>query len=199
MIDLLVAAALTSGSPATALLQPPLDTPQERQALRKLTNCVAELRPRWARRMLAYPYLSSDQARVASELVSGHDRCLGAPEVAVAFRNSSVVGFAAEHFIQSDMAGIDPQRVGNALNTVAPKNVSEDFALCLAARDPTAALNLTRSEPGSAGEATAAGQVAMGLAYCSKPGERMTIDVQALRALVATALYRAVSASISIK
>src|SRR5690242_16781899 len=182
MIDLLVAAALASGSPAPVVLQPPLDSPQERQALRKLTNCVAELRPRWARTMLAYPYLSSDQARVASELVSGHDRCLGAPEVAVAFRNSSVVGFAAEHFIQSDMAGIDPQRVGNALNTVAPKNVSEDFALCLAARDPTAALSLTRSEPGSGDETTAAGQVAMGLAYCSKPGERMTIDVQALRA-----------------
>jgi hypothetical protein len=199
MIDLLMAAALASSSPAPAVLQPPLDSPQERQALRKLTNCVAAIRPRWARTMLSYPYLSNDQARVASELVSGHDNCLGAPEVAVAFRNSSVVGFAAEHFLQTDMAKTDLKRVGNALNTVSPMNVSEDFALCLAARDPAAALDLASSDPGSPAETEAAARVAGGLSYCSKPGERIGVDVQALRALVATALYRAVNASIGAK
>src|SRR3954465_7897643 len=144
MIDLLVAAALASSPatptvvPAVAILRPALDTPPERLALRKLTVCVAEIRPRWARTMLSYPYLSDDQARIAAQLVSGHDHCLGGREVAVAFRTSSVVGFAAEHFVQTDLGKSDPQRVGNALNTVVPMNTSEDFALCLAARDPGA-------------------------------------------------------------
>ena len=195
MINLLIAALLASG-PAAPALQPPVDTPQERQALRKLTNCVAQSRPRWARTLLSYPYLSNDQARIAAELVSGRDHCQTAPELAVAFRNSSVVGFAAEHFLQSDMAKTDLQRVGNALNTVAPMNVSEDFALCLAARDPAAALDLASSDPGSPAETQAAHRVGRGLSYCSKPGEGLNIDVQALRALVATALYRGVSAAV---
>jgi len=78
-------------------------------------------------------------------------------------------------------------------------NVSEDFALCLAARDPSAALDLASTDPGSPAETQAADRVADGLSYCSKPGERIGVDVQALRALVATALYRAVTASISAK
>lgn len=202
MIDLLVVALLAASpptpavQPAAAVVQPALDTPPERQALRKLTTCVAGIRPRWARTMLSYPYLSDDQARVAAQMVSGHDHCLGAPEVAVAFRTSSVVGFAAEHFIRSDMVGIDPQRIGNALNTVAPMNVSEDFALCLAARDPSSAIDLTNSNPGSPAEEQAAARVATGLPYCSKPGEELKVDVQALRALVATALYRGVTAAV---
>src|SRR6476469_1501321 len=195
MIDLLVAAALASSppTPAAAVVKPALDTPQERRALRKLTTCVAGLRPRWARELLSYPYLSDDQARLAAQMVSGHDNCLGHADVAVAFRTSSVVGFAAEHFIQADLAKADPQRVGNALKSVAPMNVSEDFALCLAARDPSSALDLTSSDPGSSTEVQAAGRVASGLSYCSKPGERLDVDVQALRALVATALYRGVT------
>jgi hypothetical protein len=202
MIDLLVAAALlpsaaqSTAPAAAAVIQPPLDTPQERQALRKLTICVAQLRPQWARTMLSYPYLSDDQASIAAEMVSGRDNCLGKHEVAVAFRTSSVVGFAAEHLVQAEMVKVDPKRIGNALNSVAPKNASEDFGLCLAARDPSEALDLAYSDPGSGREASAAGQVALGLSYCSKPGESLKVDVQALRALVATALYRGVTAAV---
>ena len=192
---LLIAASLPlSAQPATLQLRPPLDTAQERQALRKLTLCVAKARPRWARTMLSYPYLSSDQASVAAQIVSGHDNCLGAPEVAVAFRTSSVVGFAAEEALEVGMARTDPKRIGAALNTAAPKNVSEDFALCLAARDPASSFGLASSDPGSANEAKAAEAVAAGVPYCSKPGEKFDVDVQALRALVATALYRAITA-----
>ena len=200
MIDLLVAAALAS-SPTTApaaaapaAVQPALDAPQERQALRKLTLCVAGLRPRWARAVLSHPYLSDAQAAVASQLVSGHDRCLGAPEVAVAFRRSSVAGFAAEYFIQAGAAGTDPARLANALATVPPLNNTEDFALCLASRNPRAALDLVMSDPGSADEAKAANVVGTSLPSCTRPGEQLTVDLQALRALAATALYRGMTA-----
>lgn len=193
---LMIAAAVPlSAQSAAPQLRPPLDSARERQALRKLTLCFAQTRPRWARTMLSYPYLSGDQASVAAQIVSGHDNCLGAPEVPVAFRTSSVVGFAAEHFVQAEMARVDVRHLGSALNTAAPKNVSEDFALCLAARDPTASLGLASSDPGSASETRAAGEVAAGVPYCSKPGEKFDVDVQALRALVATALYRAVTAA----
>lgn len=200
MISLLAAALLASSPPtppaqpaSAAVIQPALDTPQERQALRKLTICVAGLRPRWARAMIAFPYLSDPQASAAAQVVSGHDNCLGAPEVAVAFRTSGVVGSVAEYFVRSEMTRTDPQRLANALATVPPLNVSEDFALCLAARNPKAALDLALSDPGSAAEVGAAGLVSKSVPSCTKPGERLDVDLQAMRAMVATALYRGVA------
>src|SRR3954464_14740209 len=86
-------------SPPPGIIQPALDTAPERQALRKLAICVAEQRPRWARSVLSYPYLSGPQASAAAQIVSGHDNCLGAPEVEVAFRTSGVVGSVAEYFV----------------------------------------------------------------------------------------------------
>jgi hypothetical protein len=195
---LLIAASVgAQAQPAAtpASIQPAIDPPQERQALRKLSVCVAQLRPRWARTMLSYPYLSDAQASVAAQLVSGHDNCLGAPEVAVAFRTSGVVGSVAEYFVRADMPKTDSQRLSNALSTIAPRNVSEDFALCLAARNPGAAQDLAFSDPGSAGEARAAGMVAMSVPTCTKPEEHLDVDLQSLRALAATALYRGVIAA----
>jgi hypothetical protein len=145
--------------------------------------------------MLSYPYLSDAQASVAAQLTSGRDNCLGAPEVAVAFRTSGVVGSAAEYFLHSDLAKTDAQRLANALSTVAPLNVSEDFALCIAARNPLAARDLAFSDPGSADEVKAASIVSASVPSCTKPGEKLDVDLQSLRALVATALYRGLTAA----
>jgi len=206
MIDLLVAALLASSppmAPAAAVpavsIAPALDTAQERQALRKLTICVAGLRPRWARAMISYPYLSDPQASAATQVVSGHDNCLGAPEVAVAFRTSGVVGSVAEYFVREEMPRTDLQRLANSLATVAPMNVSEDFALCLAARNPKGAVDLALSDPGGADEARAAAAIGTGVPSCTKPGEQMNVDMQALRALVSIALYRGVTATGAVK
>jgi hypothetical protein len=197
LIALLITNATAAGprqASAVPAVGPPIDTPQERQALRQLTQCVAKLRPEWARSMLSYPYLSDRQAGAAAELVSGRDKCLSAPEVAVAFRTSGVVGSAAEYFLASGLPRIDSQRLANALSTVAPMNVSEDLALCLAARNPAAAQELVASNPGSTGELSAVGEVARGLPSCTEPGEKLSVDQQALRALVSIALYRGISA-----
>jgi hypothetical protein len=195
---LLVATSATAQAqpaPAAAAIHPAVDTVQERQALRKLTICIAEQRPRWARSMLSYPYLSDAQASAAAEITKGNDHCLNAPEIQVSFRTSGVVSAAAEHFVRMDMPKADLKQLGSALATIAPLNVSEDFGLCLAARNPQASMDLALSDPGSADEAKAAGLVAASVPTCTKPTERLDVDLQALRALVATALYRGVTAS----
>ena len=72
LIALLITNATAAGprqASAVPAVGPPIDTPQERQALRQLTQCVAKLRPEWARSMLSYPYLSDRQAGAAAELV----------------------------------------------------------------------------------------------------------------------------------
>lgn len=202
MIDLLAAALLSSGQPtmpaqsaAAVTIVPAPDTPQERQALRKLTICVAGLRPNWARAVMAHPYLSEQQASAAAQVFAGHDNCIGVPGVDVAFRTSGVVGSIAEYFVRSDLPRTEAQRLGNALATVAPLNASEDFALCVASRNSKAALDLVFSDPGSAAEASASGLVVAGVPSCTKPNERIDVDVQAMRSLIATALYRGVTAA----
>ena len=191
-------AALSVSSPAVSIpIDPSPDSAEQRESLRRLTVCLAEARPRWARQTLAYPYLSDAQRYSASAALVGRDSCATGPETEFTFRTSSLVGSLAEHFVESDLRGVDFRRVAQAINRVAPRNASEDFALCVAARNPVAVRDLVVSEPGSANERRAAEQLARHLPDCFQPDERQEVDLQALRALMATALYRGVRSALA--
>lgn len=176
-------------------IQPAVDTPEQRQALRKFTMCLAEARPGWARSTLAYPYLSSAQAKAAAEALAGRDNCLGTHEKEMTFRTSTLVGALAEHFVRGEMQRTDTKRLASALAATAPLNVSEDFGLCVASHDIGAATDLALTEPGSAEENKAVSEVGAYVASCANPGEKLTVDLQSLRALVANALYRGLMAA----
>lgn len=201
MTRLLLAALLAAGAaslqaqpptPAPSI-QPDVDSAEERKRLRQLSACLAEARPRWARKTLSHPYLSDAQASEAATALSGNDSCITKPEEEVTFRTSGLVGSLAEHFLQTDMKKADFARLTKALATLTPLNVTEDFALCLASRNPTAARDLSLSEPGSAAENEAGQKLTAHVEGCTIPGENLSVDMQSLRALVATALYRGVS------
>lgn len=193
------ASASAYAQPATTVpvIQPSPDSAETRQQLRDLSACLAQWRPRWARQTLSHPYLSEAQARSAAEALTGEDRCLRAAEVEVTFRTSSMVGALAEHYLRTDIGRADLRRLGAALSTLAPLNASEDFAMCIAARNPTAARKLSLSQFGSAAETEAAAQLATHLEACTNPGERLSVDLQSLRALTSTALYRAMSTTLA--
>lgn len=178
---------------AAVVIQPSVDTPKQRQELRSFMTCVAKSRPTWAREMLAKPYLSEAQTEAASDALSGRDRCLMKPEAEMTFRTSSIVSIVAEHSMHAALtdANIDP--LSKALNTLTPLNASEDFALCVASRDPVAARELSLSEPGGAAETLAAGKLAVHIQPCVIKGEQPTVDLQSLRGLMSIALYRAVT------
>lgn len=192
---LVALAAAPAQAQAPVPIAPNTDTAEELQTIRKLSACLAESRPRWARRTLARGYLSTAQARDASEALSGTDSCIKGPSVEVTFRNSALVAGLAEHLLRSDMQGVDFERVEKALLTVEPLNGSEDFALCVAARDPQAARDLSFSDPGSPVETQTATRLARHVPPCVRPGETLTVDQQSLRALMSTALYRAAGAA----
>ncbi|HEX8625672.1 MAG TPA: hypothetical protein VF782_11410 [Allosphingosinicella sp.] len=182
-----------SPAPPVPLHESP-DSAAERKTLRELSACLAKARPRWARNTLAQPYLSADQASLAAQAMSGKDSCIrGQDEVDVTVRTSGMVGSLAEHFLRADIQRTDPARLAASLSTLKPLNVSEDFALCVAARNPGAARDLTLSEPGSDAEVRAARRLAAYVEPCTKPGEELTVELQSLRALVSTALYRGVT------
>ncbi|HEU0135198.1 MAG TPA: hypothetical protein VFR28_10270 [Allosphingosinicella sp.] len=170
------------------------DSAAERKMLQKLSACLAKARPRWARNTLAQPYLSDDQARLAAQALTGRDKCIrGNDKAEVTMRTSGMVGSLAEHFLRADIETADPARVAGSLSSLKPLNASEDFALCVSARDPAAARELALSEPGSDSEDRAARRLAQFVEPCTNPGEKLTVELQSLRALVSTALYRGVA------
>ena len=187
------AAAQAQPAPPAASIEPSPDTADERKALRDLSACLAEARPRWARRTLALPYLSDAQAYAASSSLGGKDSCVPRNGMELTFRTSSMVASLAEHFLRPQIQRTDAGRLASALSATTPLNVSEDFALCVAAREPASARELVLSEPGSAAEAQAIGRFARHIEPCTIESEKLTVDLQSLRALISTALYRAVT------
>lgn len=189
---LAVSSASVAAQPAPAV-QPNVDSAESRQALRQMSVCLAELRPRWARQLLAHPYLSNEQAYDASEALNGRDSCLRG-DTELTFRTSTMVGSLAEHFVRNEIGGVDFTRLSRMLSTMDPRNASEDFALCVAAANPAAARNLALSEFGSPAETQAATQLGRYVERCTNPGENLTVDLQSLRALTSSALYRGIVA-----
>lgn len=196
------AAALPVALPAAASAQtttvdPAVDTPAQRRILKNLTACIARLRPGWARNALSHPYLSREQATAAGAVVSGRDNCLGPNEVEVVFRTSTMIGSLAEHFVVTELPRVDFPGVTRTLARLEPRNASEDFALCVASRDPTAARDLVASEVGSSRETAAGQRFTQHIDFCTNPGEDLTVDLQSLRAMVAIALYRSLPTTVA--
>lgn len=192
---LAVGAASVQAQPPKVTIEPSPDSAEQRKELQKLTSCLAEARPRWARGTLSRPYLSDAQAYDASLALRGRDTCVVSRDgTEVTFRTSGMVGSLAEHYLRKDLQRTDARRLAEKLSTLPPLNVTEDFALCVASRNPIAARDLALSEPGSAAEEEAARKVSAYLEPCTTDTERLTVDLQSLRALVATALYRGVTA-----
>jgi hypothetical protein len=197
LLALGAAASVHAQAPMGAI-QPSPDSAAQRKASQKLIACLAEARPRWARDMLSRPYLSDAQTYDATKALRGRDTCVTSRDgTEITFRNSLMVGSLAEHFLKKDIRRADPARVAEKLSTLPPLNVTEDFALCVASRNPAAARDLALSEPGSAAEDSAAARLAAYVEPCTRDSERLTVDLQSLRALVATALYRGVTAVLS--
>ncbi len=193
---LLLGAAVSAQTQAADLatpIQPSVDTAQQRQSLRTLMTCVAKSRPNWARQLLAQPYLGEEQTRTAGEALSGKDRCIMKDETEMTFRTSSMVSNLAEFFLGAELTNADLERLSKSLNTIAPLNSSEDFALCVAARDPASARAIALSEPGGNDEQQAADKLAAQVQPCVIKGEQPTVDLQSLRGLMSIALYRAMT------
>ena len=183
------------GPTAAYPIGPSVDSPDQRESMRKFVTCLAEARPRWARDILAHPYLSTAQASAASEVLAGRDRCLRVSEKEMTFRTSTLVAALAEYFVRAEIPRTDPKRLAAVLATAAPLNASEDFALCVTAHNVSAATDLALSDPGSPAEIKAVSEVGAYVQSCMNPGEHLDVDVQSLRALVSAALYRGVTAA----
>lgn len=186
-----IAGAVQGAAPASTL-QPSADSTADRTAVRAFSKCLAQMRPRWAREVLTQPYLSKGQTDLLEQINVGDDSCSGTGSAEFTLRYTSIIAGLAEQFIAEDLARVGLKRVSAELARIPSRNTSEDFALCVVARHSQAARDLVVSSPGSAAERAAGDQLALAVKPCTNPGESGVVDLQSLRALAATALYRGV-------
>ena len=171
-------------------IQPSPDSAEQRQALRALTTCLANARPRWARRTLSRPYLSDAQASDASQAFVQRKRHLHSDGRRRDHVSNVQPRRQPGRALSARRAGRRRSRaLSAALFTLTPLNVSEDFALCVAARNHAAAHDLALSEFGSAAEMRQRGRRGR-RRPCTYDGEQLTVDLQALRAGLGRALSR---------
>lgn len=175
-------------------LSPAVDSAKERAELRTLGLCLADARPEWARQTLASPYLGDRQTADAGKALSGSDTCLKGDQQEFTFRTSGIVASLAEAQLRRGLDAVASDALTQSMRDVPAANSSEDFALCLATRDPQAARTLAFSEPGSAEETAASARFAAHIRSCTARGEALAVDQQALRGLVTIALYRGYNA-----
>jgi hypothetical protein len=76
---------------------------------------------------------------------------------------------------------------------LAPRNGSEDFAFCLARKDPVAVRALIDTVPASKKEAAEIGRLIPHLGSCVVQGSTLTLNKQTIRTLLAVGLYRILS------
>lgn len=190
-----VSGGLQGAAPVPAL-QANADSTADRAAVRAFSKCLARQRPRWARDVLAQPYLSKGQTALLETIGIGNDNCSGSGSKEMTLRHTSIVAGLAEQLITEDLVQVGMKRVSAELNRIPSRNTSEDFALCIVARRSKVAQDLVMSSPGSDAERVAGEQLALGVESCTNPGESGKVDLQSLRALAATALYRGVRRAI---
>jgi hypothetical protein len=159
--------------------------------------CLVRMHPRMAEAMLAQPYLSPAQSRLVAEI--SDDNCLGPNEATLRYQPASLIGRLAqilvlEHFARADVArfaGLSDDaadRLG-----LAPRNDAEDMASCILRRDPQAVRALIDTPWGSPEEAAAIHGLMPHLGPCAPAGATLALNNAAVRLMLATGLYRALS------
>jgi hypothetical protein len=111
--------AMNGGDPQS--VAPSVDSAAQRASLRALSHCLAKARPRWARQILAHPYLSKEQASMATMALAGGDTCVRGPEAEVTIRTSGLVGSLAEYFLVANGAGAGVSRISQTLDSHVEK------------------------------------------------------------------------------
>lgn len=159
--------------------------------------CVARSHRRSAENMLAAPYLGPEQRRIALEI--GDPGCLGPNDMDLRYPVARLVGRIAQFFIRERYANVDVARFAGLSDDAATqlglvaRNIAEDMALCVLRRDPQAVRALIDTAWESPQEAEATRRILPHLNPCAPAGETLDLNAAAVRLMLATGLYRALS------
>ena len=185
----------------------PRHSKSARPAINAYLRCSAALNMSGALKVLGAEFRSSEQLALADDFLPrvtiSDDRtenCFGNfGSAALRFEPITVVGALAEYFVVeryrskaiADIAGLTREEWQSAALT--PRNASEALGMCVAEARPDLVLELVESEPESAAETTAIGEIVPLLSPCLPVGFEASFDAPALRTILAFGFYRTLS------
>lgn len=170
------------------------------QVLQTFARCFARQRERATEAIVQLPYMSQEQETQLRRILSTYEDCLGDNEVSLRFPTQLLVGGMAEHFIvrrygRVDISSLAPMSdEAVAASAFAGRNAYETLSLCVIRRDPAAARALIATGPRTPDEQAAFSRIIPNLAPCVPADFQMTFSRSALRALIATGIYRVLAA-----
>jgi hypothetical protein len=211
-----VAFALLFAGPAAAFGAPPLgsrldpvplavappESHSQKEAIRVmhgLARCVGRQKARGSEALLALPIASAEQGKAARRLVGGAESCMGTSGAAVHFESPALAGGLAEQLVldryskaeTAFLAGMSDQE--QEKRGLAPRNLSEDFGLCVLRRDPATVRSLIETKPAEAEEGALIRKLIPHFGPCAPASATISFEKPAIRTLLAYALYRALS------
>ena len=166
------------------------------QAVHNFGACVVRYTPRGAERVLAMDYRTDAYREALRRLGLGHDRCV-TPGGRLKSQGVLLAGAMAEALLEAEVKeadlpkrlAFDPQR-----SRIEARGPTEAMALCTALHDPLGTAALFKTEPASRGEKEAVEALSPVLTDCLSKNVKLTVNMPALRSLLALAAWRIVSA-----
>jgi hypothetical protein len=171
-----------------------------RRVVEAFSACLFYDRRRVATQILAAPYSSDRQVEIVRDEVQGVQDCMGRNGVSMALHAPTLAGGLAEAAVHARFGTADLTRLTAltdadvARTGLIPRNGYEDLALCIVRAGPAAVKDFISTEPASTFERVAFRAVVPLVAPCVPRGQNLSLDMAALRSMVAVGLYRALDA-----
>ncbi|HEX8669826.1 MAG TPA: hypothetical protein VF727_15780 [Allosphingosinicella sp.] len=212
-IALMVCAATAGAASAEPVFNEPpkgsdvwngqFDPDEAVRLMNSYARCVAKGRKAKAEAFLALPLDGEEQHKASNKLTANSGDCM--PRILdgrmeISFQIPLLAGGAAEALILDRYGKSGPLPLaaagaeGGAAPAPAPRNAMESFGQCVMLQDPQAVRAIVATEPAGKEEAAALRPVRQHLANCIPEGQTLALNKANLRALLAVALYRALSA-----
>jgi hypothetical protein len=181
----------------------PERTPEARVLTNQFSRCFAAERLKWAREVVALPYAEGEQSKRVHAIMGGMDECLGPSRFDLRLVVPSIIGAMAEQLILKDFKSVDVSGLAKVdddrlfASQAAPRNLSEDFGMCVARRDPVAVRQLIDAGVATTREAGLLGKLRPHLGPCVPQGLSLRLNPATIRSLSVVGLYRLLSTGAS--
>lgn len=165
------------------------------KVVNRFARCVANSKPQWADGVLAMQFLSEEQMRAATKGVSGLQSCFGTSQFDLKFSSLSLLGGLAEQRIAERFGDKDVSRLSAITDeqlfssAAAPKTTTDDFAMCIARKDPVTVRRLIASEPITSEETQLIQSLVPHLSGCLPSGLNIKLNKQTIRVYSAVGLH----------
>ena len=167
-------------------------SPTARQAMEGFGICVADRSPEKAAQTLQLDFRTKTYQSALRNLARANEDCFRRRNDAMRSNNLSFAGSIAERLIERDPAPVNARIVRASTISIEPRTPSDAIAICAVRSAPDDVARLFATDVASEAEAQAVNSLQLATKLCSKGQGELETTVEGLRAMLATAAFRAI-------